>query len=60
MTDRTTEVFVISDLHVGGRYPAADAAPGERGFRMCTRVDALTRAAKDAGLTSCPLVAMWQ
>lgn len=43
MTDRTTEVFVISDLHVGGRYPAADAAPGERGFRMCTRVDALTR-----------------
>ncbi len=30
------------------------------GADKAARVDALTRAAKDAGLTSCPLVAMWQ
>lgn len=30
------------------------------GGDKAARVDALTRAAKDAGLTSCPLVAMWE
>jgi UDP-2,3-diacylglucosamine pyrophosphatase LpxH len=33
-------VFVISDLHVGGAYPATDA-PGDRGFRMCTQTEHL-------------------
>lgn len=30
------------------------------GADKAARIDALNRAAKDAGLTSCPLVAMWQ
>jgi len=30
------------------------------GADNAARIDALNRAAKDAGLTSCPLVAMWQ
>ncbi len=33
-------VYVISDLHVGGRYGAGG---DDRGFRMCTRVDELRR-----------------
>ncbi len=61
------DVYVISDLHIGGRYPESTAiksaatnvagaqgahgaqgasempmSPPNRGFRMCTRVDALT------------------
>ena len=30
--------YVISDLHLGGAPPAS---PGERGFQLCTQVDAL-------------------
>lgn len=37
------EIFVISDLHIGGRYPSGEALPGDRGFRMCTRVAELSR-----------------
>lgn len=33
-------IFVISDLHLGGEYPSEDHP---RGFRMCTRPDALAR-----------------
>jgi UDP-2,3-diacylglucosamine pyrophosphatase LpxH len=32
------QVFVISDLHLGGRYPDGDA-PGDRGFRICTHAE---------------------
>lgn len=35
-------LFVISDLHIGGAYPAASDDPQSRGFRVCTRVDRLT------------------
>ncbi len=35
-------VYVISDLHIGGEYGADNLARDDRGFRMCTRVDALT------------------
>jgi len=33
------EVFIISDLHIGGRFPETE---GDRGFRMMTRPDVLT------------------
>jgi UDP-2,3-diacylglucosamine pyrophosphatase LpxH len=33
-------VFVISDLHLGGTYPVP---PEQRGFRLCTHADAITR-----------------
>src|SRR5262245_26315627 len=42
MTSSHREVYVISDLHIGGRYPTA-VRSGDRGFRMCTRVADLTR-----------------
>ena len=42
------QIYVISDLHVGGQYPdGVDPITGDwpdrndRGFRICTRVDAL-------------------
>ncbi len=34
-----TKLFIISDLHIGGKYGAHD---GERGFRLCTRVDKIS------------------
>jgi UDP-2,3-diacylglucosamine pyrophosphatase LpxH len=36
------DVFVISDLHIGGSY-SADGNGRKRGFRLCTHVDSLTR-----------------
>ena len=39
MTNVDRRVYVISDLHIGGEWPDE---PGGRGFRMCTRIDALT------------------
>ena len=42
MSQTAREIFVISDLHIGGRY----AQPGDvnsRGFRICTHVDTLAR-----------------
>jgi UDP-2,3-diacylglucosamine pyrophosphatase LpxH len=42
MTIPSREVHVISDLHIGGRYPTSNATD-DRGFRMCTRVADLTR-----------------
>lgn len=38
MATAQQRVYVISDLHLGGAPPAA---PGERGFQLCTQVDAL-------------------
>ncbi|MEJ2238454.1 MAG: hypothetical protein P8X82_09175, partial [Gemmatimonadales bacterium] len=35
------QVFVISDLHIGGDYAAPDD-PDDRGFRISTQVPALT------------------
>jgi UDP-2,3-diacylglucosamine pyrophosphatase LpxH len=37
MTGLTREIFVISDLHIGGQYANADEPDG-RGFRICTHV----------------------
>jgi UDP-2,3-diacylglucosamine pyrophosphatase LpxH len=33
-------IYVISDLHLGGRYPVP---PERRGFRLCTNADAIAR-----------------
>src|SRR4029453_13203134 len=41
----TTELLVISDLHIGGTY----AGPGERGFRINTHVDVLTQFLEELG-----------
>lgn len=41
------DVYIISDLHIGGRYPDTTAGPGARGFRICTRTDALTQFISD-------------
>jgi UDP-2,3-diacylglucosamine pyrophosphatase LpxH len=41
----TTELFVISDLHIGGSY----AGPGQRGFRINTHVDVLTQFLEELG-----------
>ena len=35
-------VYIISDLHLGGDYPASPA-PGKRGFRLCTCADAVAQ-----------------
>jgi UDP-2,3-diacylglucosamine pyrophosphatase LpxH len=40
MALRARQVYVISDLHLGGVYPSGDD-PNDRGFRICTRTDAL-------------------
>jgi UDP-2,3-diacylglucosamine pyrophosphatase LpxH len=40
MSART--IYVVSDLHLGGVYPATPAAT-DRGFRICTHVEALAR-----------------
>ncbi|MBI3373152.1 MAG: metallophosphoesterase [Betaproteobacteria bacterium] len=57
---RARQLYVISDLHIGGVYPESPQL-GERGFRICTHarelaqfVDAL--AAKPAGATGVELV----
>lgn len=42
MTSSTREVYVISDLHIGGQHPDSNV-PGDRGFRICTHVDTLAR-----------------
>ena len=61
MNDVVRQTYVISDLHLGGTYPAAGVNAKDRGFRICTRaeelirfVDALT--AKSAGAPSIELV----
>jgi UDP-2,3-diacylglucosamine pyrophosphatase LpxH len=38
MATARQRVYVISDLHLGGAPPAS---PGERGFQLCTQIDAL-------------------
>jgi UDP-2,3-diacylglucosamine pyrophosphatase LpxH len=38
MATARQRVYVISDLHLGGAPPAS---PGERGFQLCTQVNAL-------------------
>jgi UDP-2,3-diacylglucosamine pyrophosphatase LpxH len=48
----THQIYVISDLHIGGAYPDGDD-PSDRGFRLCTHVPELvtfvrTLAAKPA------------
>lgn len=35
-------IYVISDLHLGGHYPEPPE-PGKRGFRLCTRADAVAQ-----------------
>ena len=40
MSDITRQVFVISDLHLGGVYPLPDD-PSSRGFRICTHAPAI-------------------
>lgn len=40
MTQLARQVYVISDLHLGGVYPNPDV-PGDRGFRICTHADAV-------------------
>ena len=40
MRNTTIEVFVISDLHVGGEHPSSETA---RGFRICNHIEMLTR-----------------
>jgi UDP-2,3-diacylglucosamine pyrophosphatase LpxH len=48
------EIYVISDLHLGGEYGEAGVAQ-DRGFRLCTQVPALTRFV--ASLTDRPVAA---
>lgn len=44
MAEIARRTYVISDLHLGGVYPDADAAAkGDRGFRICTNVPGLVR-----------------
>ena len=45
-------VYVISDLHLGGEYGRTPGDPDDRGFRICTHVDAA--AAFVDGLTAFP------
>jgi|MudIll2142460700_1097286.scaffolds.fasta_scaffold37877_2 UDP-2,3-diacylglucosamine pyrophosphatase LpxH len=46
MSDVGCELFVISDLHIGGKY---SGKPGDRGFRINTHVDALVRFIEEIG-----------
>ena len=39
---RMRQVFVISDLHLGGVYPVPRDS-GQRGFRLCTHAEAIAR-----------------
>jgi UDP-2,3-diacylglucosamine pyrophosphatase LpxH len=39
---RVRSIYVISDLHLGGNYPVPPG-PGKRGFRLCTRADAVAQ-----------------
>ncbi|MDI3283501.1 hypothetical protein [Polyangium sp. 15x6] len=48
MSTPQRSVYIISDLHIGGRYPEPNE-PGQRGFRINTRVDALTRFVRTLG-----------
>ena len=41
MSGGARSIYVISDLHLGGVYAATDAAT-DRGFRICTHIEALT------------------
>ena len=41
MSSLERQVFVISDLHLGGKYPDS-GREGDRGFRICTHVPELT------------------
>ncbi|MCA0374481.1 MAG: metallophosphoesterase [Gemmatimonadetes bacterium] len=44
MSSLAKRTYVISDLHLGGVYPDAEAAAkGDRGFRICTNVPGLVR-----------------
>jgi UDP-2,3-diacylglucosamine pyrophosphatase LpxH len=57
MSTIARQVYVISDLHIGGEQ----GAPGERGFRICTHVKELATfvdalAAKPAGAPAIELV----
>lgn len=36
------QIFIISDLHLGGEYPSPDH-PASRGFRLCTHSDEIVR-----------------
>ena len=40
-------IYVISDLHIGGAYADDRSDPNARGFRICTRVDALAQFVRD-------------
>ena len=42
MSDSDRELFIISDLHLGGTAPKPGSAD-RRGFRLCTQVDALAK-----------------
>lgn len=44
--DSRAELFVISDLHIGGKH---SGRPGDRGFRINTHVDALVRFIDEIG-----------
>src|SRR4051794_40295340 len=43
---KSSELFVISDLHIGGKY---SEKPGDRGFRINVHVDELTRFIQEVG-----------
>ena len=52
MADDSRQVYIISDLHLGGEYTVTEPDPSGRGFRICTNagditalVDALTKKA---------------
>jgi UDP-2,3-diacylglucosamine pyrophosphatase LpxH len=45
-TGQSRELFVISDLHIGGKH---SLEPGDRGFRVNTHVDVLTRFIEEIG-----------
>ena len=45
-TGQSAELFVISDLHIGGKH---SGKPGDRGFRINTHADVLTRFIDEIG-----------
>ena len=59
MSDIARSVYIISDLHLGGVYGRAGAA-NDRGFRICTHVQALADfvngIVKDAGESKVELI----
>ncbi len=42
MTQQDRDIYVVSDLHIGGAYAKQDAQ-AERGFRICTHVQQLAQ-----------------